>query len=118
MRSLLSTERLEDVEGRLAVTDVDSNGNRFVVKFWVDETPTSPREELTTPLGDENLSSRVPHAYSAVPPFPSLTMEAENGRRHRQRKGKDHLKTTLVKVEALALEALNLVVERMLMKQI
>ena len=57
------------MEGRLAVTDMDSNGNRFV-KFWVDETPTSLREEMTTPVGDENVSSRVPHAYPTVPPFP------------------------------------------------
>ena len=51
VRSLLSTERLEEMEGRLALTDVDSNENGFV-KFWVDETPCSPKEELTTPLGD------------------------------------------------------------------
>ena len=78
MRSLLSTERLEDREGRLAVPDVDSNGNRYV-KFWVDEAPTSLREESTMPMGDENLSPRVPHVHSAVPPFPSLTMR--NGER-------------------------------------
>ena len=39
MRSLLSTEQLEEVDGRLAVLDVDpSTGARFA-KFWVDETP-------------------------------------------------------------------------------
>ena len=30
VRSLLSTERLDDLEGRLAVTDVDTSGNRYV----------------------------------------------------------------------------------------
>ena len=73
VRSLLSTERLEDMEGRLAVTDEDSSRNRYV-KVWVDEAPTSLREESTTPMGDENLSPRVPHVHSTVPPFPSLTM--------------------------------------------
>ena len=94
VRSLLSTERLEDMDGRLAVTDVDFNGNRFV-KFWVDETPISPREERTTPPGDENLSPRVPHVYSAAPPFPNLTMG--NGERaqtlpeRRERPPQDHI---------------------------
>ena len=45
MRSLLSTERLEDIDGRLAVADEDSNahGVRYV-KFWVDDAPSSPTE--------------------------------------------------------------------------
>ena len=39
MRSLLSTEQLEEIDGRLAVLDVDpSTGTRFV-KFWADEIP-------------------------------------------------------------------------------
>ena len=39
VRSLLPTEQLEEVDGRLAVFDVDpSSGTRFV-RFWVDETP-------------------------------------------------------------------------------
>ena len=58
VRSLLPTERLEEIDGRLAVTDEDlhSPGTRSV-KFWVDEAPNSPEgsrshadEELTTPL--------------------------------------------------------------------
>ena len=43
VRSLLPTEQLEEVDGRLAVYDVDpSSGTRFV-KFWVDETPLNPK---------------------------------------------------------------------------
>ena len=39
MRSLLSSEQLEEMDGRLAVVDVSpSSGTRFV-KFWVDEIP-------------------------------------------------------------------------------
>ena len=39
VRSLLSSEQLEDMDGRLAVVDVNpSTGARFV-KFWVDEIP-------------------------------------------------------------------------------
>ena len=37
VRSLLSTEHLEEVDGRLAILDIDpATGTRFV-KFWVDE---------------------------------------------------------------------------------
>ena len=43
-RSLLQAERLEEMDGRLAVTDEDSSGNSYV-KFWVDET-FSPTEEV------------------------------------------------------------------------
>ena len=39
VRSLLSSEQLEEMDGRLAVVDVSpSTGARFV-KFWVDEIP-------------------------------------------------------------------------------
>ena len=41
VRSLLPTEQLEEIDGRLAVLDVDpSSGTRFV-RFWVDEIPLS-----------------------------------------------------------------------------
>ena len=52
VRSLLPTERLEEMDGRLAVTDKDSSGNRYV-KFWVDEAPTSPVEGRTSSLGGD-----------------------------------------------------------------
>ena len=35
VRSLLSTEELEEIDGRLAGVDVDSSENRFV-RLWVD----------------------------------------------------------------------------------
>ena len=39
VRSLLPTEQLEEIDGRLAVLDIDpATGTRFV-KFWVDEIP-------------------------------------------------------------------------------
>ena len=40
---LLPTERLEEMDGRLAVTDEDPHtpGARYV-KFWVDESPNTP----------------------------------------------------------------------------
>ena len=43
VRSLLPTERMEEVDSRSAVTDVGIGGERHV-KFWVDEV--SPREDL------------------------------------------------------------------------
>ena len=45
VRSLLPTEQLEEIDGRLAVLDIDPvSGTRFV-KFWVDEVPLSASEE-------------------------------------------------------------------------
>ena len=38
MRSLLSTEQLEEIDDRLAVTDVDPQSGTRYVRFWVDET--------------------------------------------------------------------------------
>ena len=44
VRSLLSTEQLEEIDGRLAVTDVDpQSGTRFV-RFWVDGIPIGLEE--------------------------------------------------------------------------
>ena len=38
VRSLLSTEQLEEIGGRLAVVDVSPTSGRRVVRFWVDES--------------------------------------------------------------------------------
>ena len=77
VRSLLPSERLEEMEVRWAVTDVDSSGNRRV-KFWVDEASSSPTDESMTPRSDET-SSHVPPTHSSAPPFPSLN--ARSGER-------------------------------------
>ena len=51
MRSLLSSEQLEEIDGRLAVVDVSPASGARVVRFWVDETP----------LQDENIGgNRAP----------------------------------------------------------
>ena len=39
VRSLLSSEQLEEIDGRLAVVDVSPNSGVRLVRFWVDETP-------------------------------------------------------------------------------
>ena len=39
VRSLLPTEQLEEVDGRLAVFDVDPSSSTRFVRFWVDEIP-------------------------------------------------------------------------------
>ena len=69
VRSLLSTELVEDIDGRLAVTDVDPSGNRFV-KLWIDELPGGSVEEPTAPLGGEPAVTRSSHSQFTVPPFP------------------------------------------------
>ena len=69
--SRLPSELIEEIEGRLAVTDVDSSGNRFV-KFWIDDTPSSPAEEPTVPLGGEPVVTRSSqHSQFTVPISPS-----------------------------------------------
>ena len=51
VRSLLSSEQLEEIDGRLAVVDVSPTSGARVVRFWVDEVP----------LSDESISgSRAP----------------------------------------------------------
>ena len=57
VRSLLSTERLEELDGRLAVTDEDSRGSWYV-KFWVDDAPGCPTESRNPTAGEE-APSRV-----------------------------------------------------------
>ena len=65
VRSLLSSEQLEEMEGRLAVVDVSpTTGARFV-KFWVDEIPL--QDEITgegrrevDPLFAQYVGNRTP----------------------------------------------------------
>ena len=68
VKSLLATEQLVDIDGRLAVTDEDphSPGTRFV-RFWVDEVPLNPEdsrshggEEHPNPLASTRDVSRTP----------------------------------------------------------
>ena len=93
VRSLLPTERLGEMDGRLAVTDEDSSGNRYV-KFWVDEAPNSPVEGRTSALDDE-VPPRASHAHVSVPPFPSLSArdgeQAPPSPERRDRPPQDHL---------------------------
>ena len=51
VRSLLSSEQLEEMDGRLAVVDISPASGARVVRFWVDEAP----------LQDESVSgTRAP----------------------------------------------------------
>ena len=63
---------MEEIDGRLAVTDVDSRGNRFV-KFWIDGPLIGPTEEQSTPRGEEPTVSRIGPSQCMVPPFPFAT---------------------------------------------
>ena len=71
MRSLLSTERLEDIDGRLAVTDEDPHapGVRYV-KFWVDDAPSNLSENRSQ-AGEDAPPVSTHHA--GIPPFPNLS---------------------------------------------
>ena len=70
VRLLLSTERLEEMDGRLAVTDEDpyALGVRYV-KFWIDEAPGSPEG------GRSHADEDVPLASTRDPSRASMTPE-------------------------------------------
>ena len=71
VRSLLSTEVMEEIDGRLAVTDVDYNGQRYV-KFWIDDLPSSPTEEqATNHIAEERAAARKQFPMP-IPAFPVL----------------------------------------------
>ena len=79
VRSLLPTEQLEEIHGRLAVTDENPHkpGTRSV-RFWVDEAPSSPEgsrshgdEEHANPLAiarDVNRAPMTPERRERVSP--------------------------------------------------
>ena len=73
VRSLLSTEVMEEIDGRMAVTDVDPNGQRYV-KFWIDAFPGSPREEhvLQHPVEELAATRDLPQFPMSVPALPVL----------------------------------------------
>ena len=89
VRSLLSTEQLEELDGRLAVTDEDPHSRTRFVRFWVDEIPLGP-EESGSP-GDEGHSHTpvVSRDVSHTPVTPerrergSLTQESVDRDRSR-----------------------------------
>ena len=64
VRSLLSTEQLEEIDGRLAVLDVDPiSGTRFV-KFY----DSSKRERIPLGGGSPDARERVPNVEGSTPP--------------------------------------------------
>ena len=80
--SLLSTEVVEEIDGRLAVTDVDATGQRNV-KFWIDGPYDSPEEEQAvqhaTEEPDMGWTPREPPV--SIPTFPR-PHAAEHFREH------------------------------------
>ena len=72
VRSLLPTERLEEIDDRLAVLDVDpATGTQFV-KFWVDEIASgtdgsnAPRRERDTLVQEAVDRDRGSTRYPAI----------------------------------------------------
>ena len=108
VRSLLSAERLEDIDGRLAVTDEDSHGIRYV-EFWVDDAPSSPTESRS-PVGGE-APSRVSLHHIGTPLFPNLSARETSRAPASQKEGIDHRLINQVRIGVMAMEALTLVEE-------
>ena len=62
VRSLLSSEQLEEIDGRLAIVDTSSVSGTRVVRFWVDEPPAHDDGAygLRAPLPTEQRSVSTP----------------------------------------------------------
>ena len=62
VRSLLSSEQLEEIDGRLAIVDTSSVSGSRVVRFWVDESPAHEDGAYGTraPLPTEQRSVHTP----------------------------------------------------------
>ena len=62
VRSLLSTEQLEELDGRLAVVDTNSVSGMRVVRFWVDEPPSRDvsSSDIRTSPHTENRNPETP----------------------------------------------------------
>ena len=74
VRSLLSTEQLEEVEGRLAIVDTSPTSGRRVVRFWVDDS---------SPHDDGASDVRTPRRAEQTGISPPTRQHAE-GRRHQE----------------------------------
>ena len=91
VRSPFSTEAMEEVDGRLAVTDVGSNGPRYV-KFWIDKFSNSPMEEQATyhPT-EEHAAARDPQqspvSIPMLPVFSERNAESRVPRTPERREG-------------------------------
>ena len=80
VRSLLSTEMMEEVDGRFAVTNVDCNGQRYV-KFWIDDSHNSPAEEqaahhVAEEYATEGEPQQLPGLIPAFPVFCERSAES------------------------------------------
>ena len=62
VRSLLSSEQLEEIDGRLAIVDTNPVSGARVVRFWVDESPVHDNSspETRAPLPTEQRSDGTP----------------------------------------------------------
>ena len=62
VRSLLSTEQLEELDGRLAIVDTNSVSGTRVVRFWVDEPPSRDvsSSDIRTSPPTENRNPETP----------------------------------------------------------
>ena len=80
VRSLLSTEAMEEINARMAVTDIDPNAQVYV-KFWNDDFPSSPREEHAVQRPVEELAATrdLPQFPMSVPAFSVLGTGARVG---------------------------------------
>ena len=62
VRSLLSTEQLEEIDGRLAIVDTSPTSGMRVVRFWVDEPSVHEDSvgEARSPLRTEQIGISTP----------------------------------------------------------
>ena len=78
VRSLLSTEQLEEIDDRLAVTDIDPHSGTRFVQFWVDGIPIGPEESGSPGDGGHFQMPAVSRDASRAP----VTPERREGGSH------------------------------------
>ena len=90
VRSLLSSEQLEEIDGRLAVMDVSPSTGLQFVRFWVDDVPL---HDVTENYEDREKGPSV--ASQGVSRTPMATDQRELGSLTRRTTGGDYTRESL-----------------------
>ena len=82
VRTLLPTEAEEDIDGNLAVADVDAAGHRYV-EFWIDSAHVPPAEEPAAQhVAEEDEATTTGDPPMSTPAFPVFGARTVKSREH------------------------------------
>ena len=86
VRSLLSTAVMEEIDGRLAVTDVDSNG-QSLSSFGSTISPNSERQAAHSTAEEYAMARGSQQSPTPIPAFPVFREEVQSQGRHKHLRG-------------------------------